>query len=84
MVKVRGMGSTSMTNQNTCGGNIKGGLAPTTNSSANSHRAYVSTNPATMTQKDLGDKCVSGDKYHPKYCCPVGVGLMYTHVGGRR
>ena len=84
MVKVRGTGSNSMTNQSTCGGNIKGGLAPTTNNSAAVNRAYDSSNPATTTKKDMPATCVSGDAYHPKYCCPAGVGLMYTHLGGRR
>ena len=80
---IRGTGSNKMTNGNQCGGNIKGGLAPNVGITASSNRSYRSQNPATITKKDMPAKCVSGDEYHPKYCCPGGVGLMYTNLRSR-
>ena len=89
MAIIRGMGSNSLTNQSTCGGNIKGGLAPLVNNSANVNRIMGGPtrngtrgfSPVTGSKKNMPDKCVSGDKYHPKYCCPVGVGQMYKMIG---
>lgn len=89
MAIIRGMGSNSLTNQSTCGGNIKGGLAPVVNNSANVNRIIGGPtsngtrglSPATLSKKDIPATCVSGDKFHPKYCCPIGVGQMYQRIG---
>ena len=92
MAIIRGMGSNSLTNQSTCGGNIKGGLAPLVNNSANVMRAIggpthgTSGNPPTTTLQGLPVKCGAQEiKDHPslfpKYCCPGGVGSMYRVMG---
>ena len=66
-------------------------MAPSANNSANVNRILggpahpsSSASPATTTKKNIPDTCVSGDKYHPKYCCPGGVGLIYTRIGGAK
>lgn len=83
MAIIRGTGSNSLTNKSTCGGNIKGGLAPNVNNSANVNRILGknSISTATGSLKDIPETCVSGTKYFPKYCCPVGVGQIYHRIG---
>ena len=92
MAIIRGMGSNSLTNQSTCGGNIKGGLAPLVNNSASVMRAIggpthgTSGNPPTTTLVGLPATCTKTDiannkQFFPKYCCPGGVGSMYRVMG---
>ena len=92
MAIIRGMGSNSQTNRPTCGGNIKGGLAPLVNNSASVMRAIggpthgTSGPPPTTTLQGLPAKCTASDikdnkQFFPTYCCPGGVGSMYRFMG---